>query len=99
MPIAHHIITCPPPQIFRPPYGHVALVYGSFDKYGKSSEKSLQMSQLCNSCKEKWILYLVELLKEKILCKEKLSEYRIHKVTSFLIFAVPILTFINLGTG
>ena len=57
MPIIHHIITCPPPQIFRPSYGHVALVYGSFVKYGKSSEKSLQMSQLYNSCKEKWILY------------------------------------------
>ena len=57
MPIAHHIITCHPLQIFRPSCGHVALVYGSFVKYGKSSEKSLQMSQLYNLCKEKWILY------------------------------------------
>ena len=35
----------------------IALLYDSFVKYGKSSEKSLQMSQLYNLCKEKWILY------------------------------------------
>ena len=48
----HHIITClaSPLQIFRHSCGHVALVYGSFVKYGKSSEKSLQMSQLYNLC-------------------------------------------------
>ena len=47
-----HIITClaSPLQIFRHSCGHVALVYGSFVKYGKSSEKSLQMSQLYNLC-------------------------------------------------
>ena len=55
--IVNFIITCPAHQTFRHSCDHVALVYGSFVKYGKSSEKSLQMSQLCNSCKEKWILY------------------------------------------